>query len=347
MTRDGFVRLNESLDEAGRQTFMNPRNACAGSLKLLDPKLVAERPLDMVVYNAGGVGCDGFASHTGMIAAFRRWGFPVSPWSRAAESIEEAIAAIDELGGMRHGFRFEIDGAVLKVDERALYAGLGATAHSPRWARAYKYAPERVETVLRGITVQVGRSGVLTPVAELEPVELAGSVISRATLHNADQIAEQDVRVGDHVWLVKAGDVIPAIDGVIVGKRTDDIVPYVFPAKCPVCGGDMEMNLRVDNYFVEDENWHAAEERFSRFLSECKDKKTVLLELGVGFNTPMIIRFPFEKLTREHETVSLVRLSRSKAMVPASLGERAVGINADMAKSITDISEKLRGWEKE
>lgn len=239
MTRDGFVRLNESLDEAGRQTFMNPRNACAGSLKLLDPKLVAERPLDMVVYNAGGVGCDGFASHTGMIAAFRRWGFPVSPWSRAAESIEEAIAAIDELGGMRHGFRFEIDGAVLKVDERALYAGLGATAHSPRWARAYKYAPERVETVLRGITVQVGRSGVLTPVAELEPVELAGSVISRATLHNADQIAEQDVRVGDHVWLVKAGDVIPAIDGVIVEKRTDDIVPYVFPAKCPVCGGDV------------------------------------------------------------------------------------------------------------
>ena len=107
------------------------------------------------------------------------------------------------------------------------------------------------------------------------------------------------------------------------------------------------MNLRVDNYFVEDENWHAAEERFSRFLSECKDKRTVLLELGVGFNTPTIIRFPFEKLTREHENVSLVRLSRSKAMVPASLGDRAIGINADMAKSITDISEKVRGWEQE
>ena len=240
MTRDGFVKLNESLDEAGRQTFMNPRNACAGSLKLLDPKMVATRPLDMVVYNAGGAGCDGFGSHTEMIEAFRRWGFPVTPWNRTVPTIEEAIAAIDELGGMRHNFRFEIDGAVLKVNERSLYGGLGATAHSPRWARAYKYAPERAETVLRGITVQVGRSGVLTPVAELEPVELAGSVISRATLHNADQIAEQDVRVGDHVWLVKAGDVIPAIDGVIKEKRTPDIVPYVFPSACPVCGGPVE-----------------------------------------------------------------------------------------------------------
>ena len=240
MTRDGFVKLNESLDEAGRQTFMNPRNACAGSLKLLDPKIVATRPLDMVVYNAGGAGCDGFGSHTEMIEAFRRWGFPVTPWNRTVSTIEEAIAAIDELGGMRHNFRFEIDGAVLKVNERSLYGGLGATAHSPRWARAYKYAPERAETVLRGITVQVGRSGVLTPVAELEPVELAGSVISRATLHNADQIAEQDVRVGDHVWLVKAGDVIPAIDGVIKEKRTPDIVPYVFPSACPVCGGPVE-----------------------------------------------------------------------------------------------------------
>ena len=237
MTRDGFVKLNEALDEAGRETFMNPRNACAGSLKQLDPKVVASRPLDMVVYNAGGVGCDGFASHVDMIAAFRRWGFPVSPWSRTASGIEEAMAAIDELGANRHGFRFEIDGAVVKVNERALYGGLGATAHSPRWARAYKYAPERAETVLRGITVQVGRSGVLTPVAELEPTELAGSVISRATLHNADQIAEQDIRIGDHVWIVKAGDVIPAIDGVLVGKRTADIVPYVFPNACPVCGG--------------------------------------------------------------------------------------------------------------
>ena len=124
------------------------------------------------------------------------------------------------------------------------------------------------------------------------------------------------------------------------GKIPGELVP-----RCPVCGGNMEMNLRVDNCFVEDENWHAAEERFSRFLSACVNGKTVLLELGVGFNTPTIIRFPFEKLTRQHENVSLVRLSRSKAMVPASLGDRAVGINADMAQSITDLASKLRETE--
>ena len=127
--------------------------------------------------------------------------------------------------------------------------------------------------------------------------------------------------------------------------RRNAKIPTELVPRCPVCGGDMEMNLRVDNYFVEDENWHAAEDRFSRFLSECREGKTVLLELGVGFNTPTIIRFPFEKLTRQHENVSLVRLSRSKAMVPASLGERAVGINADMAQSITDLAAKLRDAE--
>lgn len=128
--------------------------------------------------------------------------------------------------------------------------------------------------------------------------------------------------------------------------RQNGRIPGELVPKCPVCGGDMEMNLRVDDCFVEDENWHAAEERFSRFLSECVDGKTVLLELGVGFNTPTIIRFPFEKLTRQHQNISLVRLSRSKAMVPASLGSRAVGINADMAQSITDLAAKLREAEE-
>ena len=124
-------------------------------------------------------------------------------------------------------------------------------------------------------------------------------------------------------------------------ERKDGRIPRELVPKCPVCGGEMTMNLRVDDHFVEDGDWHAAEDRFSRFLSACKDGKTVLLELGVGFNTPTIIRFPFEKLARENENITLIRLSRSKAMVPASLGERAIGINADMAKSITDLAEKL------
>ena len=236
MTRDGFVKLNVREEEEGRDPFANPRNAAAGSLKQLDPREAANRPLDIVIYNAGGVGCERFQSHTEMIAAFRRWGFPVTPWSRPCKTIEEVFAAIDELQGLRHSFRFEIDGAVVKVDERKHYERLGATAHGPRWARAYKYAPERAETVVESITVQVGRTGILTPVAELKPTELAGSVISRATLHNADQIARQDIRIGDRVWLVKAGDVIPAIDSVIVEKRDGHEKPFVMPTACPVCG---------------------------------------------------------------------------------------------------------------
>jgi len=240
MTRDGFVKLNEREEEAGREPFANPRNAAAGSLKQLDPKETASRPLDIVIYNSGGTGCDGFATHAEMIEAFRRWGFPVTPWSRVCASVEEVFDAIDELEGLRHTFRFEIDGAVVKVNERRLYSALGATAHGPRWARAYKYAPERVETVVEGITVQVGRTGVLTPVAELKPVPLAGSVISRATLHNADQVARQDIRIGDHVWLVKAGDVIPAIESSIPEKRTGAERIFKMPGRCPVCGGAVE-----------------------------------------------------------------------------------------------------------
>ena len=130
-------------------------------------------------------------------------------------------------------------------------------------------------------------------------------------------------------------------------ERVNGKIPGELVPKCPVCGGPMAMNLRVDDHFVQDEDWHAAEERFSRFLSECVDQKTVLLELGVGFNTPTIIRFPFEKLAREQENISLIRLSRSKAAVPASLGDRAIGINADMAQSITDLAHKLSESRKE
>ncbi|MBP3407430.1 MAG: hypothetical protein J6N18_15155 [Kiritimatiellae bacterium] len=148
MTRDGFVKLNEREEESGREPFANPRNAAAGSLKLLDSKEVANRPLDIVIYNAGGTGCEGFSTHSEMIETFRYWGFPVTPWSKTCATMEDVYAAIDELETLRHTFRFEIDGAVVKLNERSLYDVLGATAHGPRWARAYKYAPERAETVV-------------------------------------------------------------------------------------------------------------------------------------------------------------------------------------------------------
>lgn len=252
MTREGFVALNARQEAMGQEEFANPRNACAGSLKQLDARVTAERPLDVVIYNAGGVGCEGFSSHSEMIAAFGEWGFPTTPWSKSCKTMEEVFSAIDELQGKRRDFRFEIDGAVIKIDERRFYEVLGTTAHGPRWARAYKYEPERAETVVESITVQVGRTGILTPVAELKPTELAGSVIARATLHNADQIARQDIRIGDHVWLVKAGDVIPAIDSVIVEKRDGSEKVFAMPEVCPVCGGSVvraegEVAMRCTN----------------------------------------------------------------------------------------------------
>ncbi len=236
MTKDGFLRLTRRQEAEGGAPFMNPRNAAAGSLKLYDPREVALRPLDAVLYAAGALNGIAFATHTALLEQLAAWGFRV-PEHQHGAGIEAVLKLISALEKRRHDFPFEMDGAVVKADDRALYDALGATAKSPRWARAFKYAPERAETTIRAITVQVGRTGVLTPVAELEPVHLAGSVIARATLHNADEIARKDLRVGDHVWIVKAGDVIPAVESVITEKRAGQEVPFAMPATCPVCGG--------------------------------------------------------------------------------------------------------------
>ena len=328
MTRDGFVLLNEKLASEGREEFANPRNACAGSLKQLDSRVTAERPLDVVIYNAGGVGCEGFSSHSEMISAFSKWGFPVAPWSRFCHDIDEVLTAINELGGLRHTFRFEIDGAVIKIDERRFYELLGATAHGPRWARAFKYAPERAETVVESITVQVGRTGILTPVAELRPTELAGSVISRATLHNADQIARQDVRVGDHVWLVKAGDVIPAVDSVIVEKRDGSEKIFVMPDRCPVCGGETrreegEVAIRCVNPSCPAQLCRRLEHFASRNALDLKALggrlAEVLVEKGV-------VRDPLDLFTLDYDNLRDLDVSQEQG---TGNGERGTGNGED------------------
>lgn len=236
MPKEGFLRLTRQQEDAGEAPFMNPRNAAAGSLKLLDPRLVARRPLDTVIYAAGALDGIVWTSHTAMLQQLAAWGFRTPQFVRCAgiDAVLEAVAALER---QRHDFLFEMDGAVIKLDNRAWYDQLGATARSPRWARAFKYEPERAETTVREITVQVGRTGVLTPVAELEPVRLAGSVIARATLHNADEIARKDLRVGDRVWIAKAGDVIPAVESVIAEKRNGSEVAFVMPGLCPACHG--------------------------------------------------------------------------------------------------------------
>jgi DNA ligase (NAD+) len=237
MTRSGFEKLNAERLAAGEEAFANPRNSAAGSLKQLDPKIVAQRPLDIVLYSLGATAGDARpASQREMLAWLGELGFKTPERTWYCRDPEELMAAIRELDTVRAGFNYETDGAVIKLNSFDQQRRLGATAKAPRWAIAYKYAPEQARTQLKAITVQVGRTGALTPVAELEPVFLAGSTIARATLHNEDYIREKDIRPGDTVVIEKAGEVIPAVVAVVLNARTGGETPFVFPNTCPECG---------------------------------------------------------------------------------------------------------------
>jgi DNA ligase (NAD+) len=243
MSKAGFEKLNAEQRAAGEEVYANARNTAAGSLKQLDPRIVAKRPLDIVVYNLGKV--EGASAHPKTHTEVLNWlkslGFRTSEKIWHCHSAEELIDAINELDKVRKNFPYETDGAVIKLNSFAQREHAGFTAKAPRWAIAYKYAAEQAETKLNGITIQVGRTGALTPVAELEPVFLAGSTISRATLHNEDEIKRKDIRIGDTVVIEKAGEVIPAVVSVVLSKRPKNSEPFDFEkflhGKCPVCGG--------------------------------------------------------------------------------------------------------------
>ena len=239
-----FERINRLQEEAGGEPYANPRNLAAGTLKLLDPAEVAQRELEIVLYGLGHSEPVMVSTQAELHAQLRAWGLPVVEKFWPVAGIDAAWAAIQELDTRRQGFRYGTDGAVVKLDRLAQQAAAGfrgagqaARKLSPRWACAYKFAPDRAETRVRAITIQVGRTGALTPVAELEPVLLAGTTVKRATLHNAEEIARKDVRPGDAVLIEKAGEIIPAVVQVLVEKRpAAGLAPYVFPASCPVCG---------------------------------------------------------------------------------------------------------------
>ncbi len=235
MTKEGFARLNDERSEAGLPVFANPRNSAAGSLKQLDPAITAQRPLGAVFYGTGAVEGIELTHHSQLFALLKKLGLPCSERWWAAESLEQILQAIREIEKLRHDFAYETDGAVVKVDHFAQRESLGMTAKSPRWAMAFKYEAEQVETKLLDILVQVGRTGVLTPVAALEPVFVSGSTVSRATLHNEDEIKRKDIRIGDKVVIEKAGEVIPAVVSVRTDLRDGSERKFRMPAKCPVC----------------------------------------------------------------------------------------------------------------
>jgi DNA ligase (NAD+) len=260
LPRAGFEKLNAERKSAGEELFANPRNAAAGSLKQLDPKIVAKRPLDVILYGIGTPNSDSARpsskfqhadseigapqSQRELLDFLKSLGFKTPERTWFCRTEDELIDAIAKLDAVRKKFAYETDGAVIKLNSFEQQRRVGATAKAPRWAIAYKYAPEQAETKLNAITIQVGRTGALTPVAELEPVFLAGSTISRATLHNEDYIREKDIRIGDTVVIEKAGEVIPAVVSVVLKKRPQpEPLQFNFPkhieGKCPACGGQI------------------------------------------------------------------------------------------------------------
>ena len=239
MPKKVFRALNEKREAEGQSLFANPRNAAAGSLRQLDPKIASKRQLDILVFNLQL--CEGktFESHTESLDYLKSLKFKVIPYTLCATraEIESRITAINE---GREDFSFDIDGAVIKVNSLEQRQRFGSTAKFPRWACAYKYPPEVKPTVVENIVIQVGRTGVLTPKAVVKPVRLSGTTVTNATLHNQDFIAEKDIRIGDTVLIRKAGEIIPEILGVDLTKRPEGTVPYTLPAVCPVCGGPTE-----------------------------------------------------------------------------------------------------------
>lgn len=238
ISKEGFEKLNEERDILGQPLFANARNAAAGSLRQLDSKETEKRPLDIYIFNVQKSDTIDFKSHYESLIYLEKLGFNVNPVKIYCDTIDEVIEAINKIGDDRESLSFGIDGAVIKVDDLKLREIIGTNYKVPKWAIAYKYPPEQKQTILKDIVCQVGRTGAITPMAILEPVKVAGSTISKTTLHNEDFIKEKDLMIGDTIIIQKAGDVIPEVVGVVKEKRNGSERKFEMPKKCPVCGAD-------------------------------------------------------------------------------------------------------------
>ncbi|MCE0825466.1 NAD-dependent DNA ligase LigA [Buttiauxella sp. A2-C2_NF] len=237
----GFEKINEEARRTGGKIFANPRNAAAGSLRQLDPRITAKRPLTFFCYGVGLLeGGELPASHHARLQQFKEWGLPVSDRIRLCNTPEEVLAFYHQVEADRPTLGFDIDGVAIKVDSLALQETLGFVARAPRWAVAFKFPAQEQMTFVRDVEFQVGRTGAITPVARLEPVQVAGVLVSNATLHNADEIERLGLRIGDRVVIRRAGDVIPQVVGVVESERPENTAEIVFPTHCPVCGSDVE-----------------------------------------------------------------------------------------------------------
>ena len=243
----GFMKMNKEREAKGEPTYANPRNTAAGTLRQLDSKITAARPLNIFIHSFGqAVGCE-FSSHSEALETFKAWGFRVNPHITVCKNIEEVIKSCEKIVALRDDLDYEIDGAVIKVNNMAMQAQAGMRTRSPRWATSLKFEAKQETTQILDIVPQVGRTGALTPVAHLKPVKIAGVEVRRATLHNQDEIDRKDVRIGDWVVVQRAGDVIPEVVKVIVSKRTGAEKKFKIPKKCPICGSHVR---RIDGEAV-------------------------------------------------------------------------------------------------
>lgn len=331
---DVFRRLNEEKEEEGEPVFANPRNAAAGTLKLQNSSLVASRGLDCFFYNMAGDELP-YRSHWKNLRKAREWGFRISDNMRLCHTWEEISDYIEAADRLRHTLPYDTDGAVVKVDDYALQRRLGATAKAPRWAVAYKFKAEQALTELLSVEFSVGRTGAVTPVANLDPVQLAGTTVKRASIYNADQIAKLDLRMHDMVYVEKGGEIIPKITGVDLSRRMDGSEPVVFPELCPNCGAELVRYEGEVNHYCPNQNGCPPQivGRVVHFIS----RRAMNIE-GIGEETAML----FYKEGLVDDIADLYDLKAEQISVLPRLGEKsAENIIRSIAGSVAVPFERV------
>ncbi len=365
---EAFKQLNLERLQQEQPPFANPRNAAAGSLRQLDSKITAVRPLEVFFYGIGLVEGTVFESHGALLEILKQWGFRINPLIRAGISIEAALDYFRELSEKRHQLAYDIDGVVVKVDRISLQQQLGATSRSPRWAIAYKFKAIQETTTIKAIEVQVGRTGVLTPVAHLKPVTVGGVQVSRATLHNQDEIEKKDVRIGDHVLVQRAGDVIPEIVKVIASKRDGHEIAFKMPSTCPVCDSQViRMEGEAASRCINSSCSAQVKERIKHFASKkafdidgLGDKlvdqlvdKALLSSFADIFNLDEAVLSELERMGAKSATNLKNAINNAKSITFArflfALGIRHVGehVAALMADNFIDLDTLMNSSQEE
>ncbi len=339
MAKKDFLDLNERQEAMGQKLFANPRNAAAGSLRQLEPSVTASRKLDIFVFNIQRADGISFDTHSEALCLLKKLGFKISPDFKICSNIEEVINEIHRIGEERGSLPFETDGAVVKIDSLPLRELLGSTSKAPRWAVAYKYPPEEKKTLLKDIIIQVGRTGALTPNAVLEPVRLAGTTVSRATLHNEDYIKERDIRIGDEVWVRKAGEIIPEVLGVEFSARPKNAIPFKMPENCPVCGAPA---IREEQEAVTRCTGIECPARLFRSVLHFSSRDAMNIE-GLG---PALIEMLLEKgLIKGIADLYTLHNKRQELITLERMGEKSVEnlLHSIEASKENDLSKLLFG----